>query len=97
MNFSVHMITRFTLKTGTAIEVPKERAPANDSKHHDFQPNPEVLSFPMSKSSPCRRQVKRIALRLASQPPRSDSNPAAHTPGVRKPLILSREIKLHRA
>jgi len=91
------MISQTTSKTGTAIEVPKERAPANDSKTHHFEPKPEVLSLPVAKTHRGRRQVKRIAVRLASQPPRRDSNPAVHIPNARKSLMVSPKIKTHNA
>ena len=97
INSLAHMISQSTSKTGTAIEVPKERAPANCSKTHHFEPKPEVLSLPVVKTHRCRRQVQRIAVRLASQPPRRDSNPAVHIRSARKSLIVSPEIKTHNA
>jgi hypothetical protein len=91
------MISQSTPPSGTTIEVPWERAPANHLQTHHFQQNPGVRSIPVSNPAPRHRQVKRIAVRFASQPPHSDQNPEFHLPSVRKSLTLSSEIKVHSA
>jgi hypothetical protein len=97
MNSSAHMISQTISKTGTAIEVPEERAFANSIKPRRFEPKPEVPPFAMSKTSPCRRQVKRIALRFASLSPHSARNPGVRAASARNSLSLSPEIKTHNA
>jgi hypothetical protein len=92
-----HMITHSTTSGGTAIEVPRERAPATHLKTHHFQPNPEVRSFRIPNPAPRHRQVKGIAVRFASLPPRSGQNPVVRLPSVRKSLTLSPENKVHSA
>ena len=92
-----HMISQSTPPSGTAIEVPRERAPANHLQTHYFQSNPEAESFPIANPAPRHRQVKRIAGRFASQPPHSAQYPEVRASSVRKSLTLSPEIKTHTA
>jgi hypothetical protein len=91
------MISRFTTPSGTETEVPGERAPANRLQTHHFQPDPEVRSLPIPNPAPRRSQVKRIAVRFASQPPHSARNPGVRHTSVRKSLTLNPEIKAHTA
>jgi hypothetical protein len=95
MNVIPHMISPSTPKIGTASTVPEERAPAKHLQTHRLPLNPEVPSRPIAKPTPHHRNVKRITLRFASQPPHSDGNPGVLLPSARKSLTLNPEIKVH--
>jgi hypothetical protein len=97
VKFLPHMRSQSNPPSGTTIEVPGERAPANHLHTHRLLPIPEAGSIPISNPALRHRQVKRIAGRLASQPPHSDQNPGVRAFSVRKSLTLSPEIKTHTA
>jgi hypothetical protein len=91
MNFIPN--TNSTQSSGTASAVPGERAPANHLQSHDFEPNLKVRTISKVHLPLRHRQVKRIAVRLASLSPQSDPYPGVRPSSVRKSLTLNPEIK----
>jgi len=82
---------------GTATAVPGERARPKRSKIpvHPQDPAHRAPSGPNPAAE--RPQVKRIAMRFASQSPGNAQDFATRLRSVRKPLILRPKIKTHRA